>query len=125
MALKHILAAAMLLSGMAGAARANPSSGDYVYAPSPSIEINRIYRVNRYTGEMGACQFGLQEGTVGVTLCYAAGDGAGKQAESGEYGLIGSNHQKESAIFRVNRRTGDISICYVLNDKVVCTPASR
>jgi hypothetical protein len=63
----------------------------------------------------------LKEGTIGVTFCFPAGEGAGPQA-LGEYGLVGSNHTRESGVFRVNYRTGEISSCYVFNTHVVCTP---
>jgi hypothetical protein len=97
----------------------------FQYLGAPHIALNRIYRVDRLTGEVGACQYGLKDNTVGVTLCYPPGDGAGAQSP-GDYQLVSSSHQQEAGIFRVNRRTGEMSICYVLNDeKVVCTPPAR
>jgi len=70
---------------------------------------------------VSSCQYGLQEGTIGVTLCFSAGDGAGPQTP-GEYGLVASRHEREGGIFRVNYRTGQMSICYVFDERVVCTP---
>lgn len=97
----------------------------YEFAPTPHQGLNRVYRVDRVTGEVGACQYGLKEDGVGVTLCYPAGEGA-KGSTPGDYGLQASNHQSEAGIFRVNRRTGEMSICYVLNDEqVVCTPPAK
>ncbi|MGE3247919.1 MAG: hypothetical protein AB7F96_03120 [Beijerinckiaceae bacterium] len=96
-------------------------AGNFEFLAAPEITLNRVYRLDRATGEVGACQYGLKEGAVGETLCYPAGDGAGPQ-ESGEYGLVSSRHEKEGGVFRVNRRNGRMSICFVLNDKVVCTP---
>ena len=101
------------------------SAQNFEFKASPHISLNRVYRVDRVTGEMGACQYGLVDNSVGATLCYPAGDGAMAQPP-GEYGLVSSSHQQESGIFRVNRKTGDMSICYVLNDeKIVCTPQAR
>ncbi len=98
---------------------------NYEFRASPHISLNRVYRVDKVTGEMGACQYGLVDNSVGATLCYAAGDGAQAQTPS-DYGLVSSSHQQESGIFRVNRKTGEMSICYVLNDeKVVCTPQAK
>lgn len=110
---------AALLSGclLAGAA----SAASFDFAPAPQTDLNRVYRVDRLTGEVTSCQYGLREGTVGVTLCFGAGDGAGPQA-AGEYALVASRHVREAGIFRVNGRTGEMSICYVLEDQVVCTP---
>jgi hypothetical protein len=113
--------AALLLAGMAA-----PVSAEGIqFVPAPHVELNRVYRLDTLTGEVGACQYGLKDQTVGVTLCYPAGEGAGAQPP-GQYALIASNHQKEAGIFRVNRRTGEMSICFVLDDeKVVCTPMAK
>src|SRR3954463_5030791 len=89
-----------------GAASAPP----YDFVPAPQTDLNRIYRIDRVTGEVSSCQYGLQEGTIGVTLCFGAGEGAGPQSP-GEYGLVPSRHEREGGVFRVNFRTGDMSIC--------------
>lgn len=112
------VAAAALLG--AGAARAN----NFDFLAAPEIELNIIYRVDKVTGEVGACQYGDKEGTIGVTLCYPPGQGAKPQAPSA-YGLIASRHEREAGVFRVDYRTGAMSICYVLKQEVVCTPPAR
>ncbi|CAN1511856.1 hypothetical protein MCEMSEM23_00810 [Rhabdaerophilaceae bacterium] len=98
----------------------------YHFAPAPQQDLNRIFRVDRVTGEMGACAFAIKDETsVGITLCYPAGEGA-KAGEPGDYMLVPSSHRQEAGIFRVNRRTGEISICYVRGDQeVVCTAPAR
>lgn len=96
----------------------------FEFAPAPQTDLNRVYRVDRATGEVGACQFQLKEGGVGVTVCFPAGEGAGPQAPS-DYLLMPSRHEREGGIFRVNVRTGEMSICYVFDDKVVCTPQTK
>ncbi len=93
----------------------------YDFVPAPQTDLNRIYRIDRATGEVISCQYGLQEGTVGATLCFGPGEGAGPQAPA-EYGLVPSRHEREGGVFRVNYRTGGMSVCYVFDDKVVCTP---
>ena len=97
------------------------TAAPYDFVPAPQNDLNRIYRVDRATGEVISCQYGLQEGTVGATLCFAAGEGAGAQAAA-EYGLVPSRHEREGGVFRVNYRTGGMSVCYVFDDRVVCTP---
>jgi len=104
------------LAGVGSALAAN-----YEFLAAPEKDLNRIYRLDRATGEVAACQYGLKEGTIGVTLCYGPGEGAGPQGSS-EYGLVASSHEREGGIFRVDLRTGMMSVCYVLNDAVVCTP---
>ncbi len=98
-----------------------PMAAPYEFVPSPSQSLNRVYRIDRATGEVTSCQYALKEGTIGVALCFGSGEGAGSQTP-GEYGLVSSRHTNESGIFRVNYRTGEMSVCYNLDDAVVCTP---
>lgn len=118
--LRSALAAVAL--GLLGAAPALATNFEFLAAPE--IELNRVYRLDRLTGEIGACQYGDKEGTVGVTLCYQPGEGARAQTPS-SYALIASRHEREGGVFRVDTRTGLMSICYVLKAEVVCTPAAR
>ena len=111
------LGATLLAFGSARAA-------NFEFLAAPQTDLNRVYRLDRATGEVGACQYGLKEGTVGVTLCYPPGEGAGAQSPS-EYSLIASRHEREGGVFRVDLRNGTMSICYVLNESVVCTPGGR
>ncbi|MDP3255490.1 MAG: hypothetical protein Q8S58_09390 [Bosea sp. (in: a-proteobacteria)] len=116
------MVALALLGGLAlaGAAQAAP----FDFAPAPQTDLNRVYRVDKATGEVAACQFQLKEGGVGVTVCFPPGEGAGAQAPS-DYTLMPSRHEREGGIFRVNIRTGEMSICYVFDDKTVCTPQAK
>ena len=100
------------------------AAASYEFLAAPETDLNRVYRLDKATGEMGACQYGLAEGTIGVTLCYPPGDGGGPQSQS-EYALIASRHDREGGVFRVDVRTGTMSICYVLNETVVCTPPAK
>jgi hypothetical protein len=115
-----ILAGSMVLTSLVTGAGA----ASYEFLAAPETDLNRIYRLDRATGEVGACQYGLKEGTAGVTLCYPPGDGAGPQGPS-EYTLVSSRHEREGGIFRVDLRTGMMAVCYVLNDSVVCTPQAK
>ncbi|WP_374546128.1 hypothetical protein [Rhodoblastus sp.] len=116
--LRRIVLALLATTGVARAA-------NYDFLAAPEIDLNRVYRIDRATGEVGACQYGLKDGSpVGVTLCYPPGEGAGPQSPS-EYALVASRHEKEGGVFRVDQRTGAMSICYVLNEAVVCTPPGK
>ena len=119
-AIRTLVLAASLVSGAATAALA----GQFDFMPAPQTDLNRIYRIDRVTGEVGACQYGQKEGTFGVTLCFPAGDGGG-QLEPSEYGLISSRHEREGGVFRVDMRTGAMSVCYVFDERVVCTPPEK
>jgi hypothetical protein len=107
-----------------GTAVAPALGASYDFVPAPQADLNRIYRIDRVTGEVSSCQYALQEGTVGITLCAGPGEGAGPQPP-GEYGLVATRHVREAGVFRVNYRTGDMSVCYVLGDQVVCTPQTN
>lgn len=96
-------------------------AAEFRFVAAPQHDLNRIYRVDRETGEVGACQYGINDNNTGATLCFPAGEGAGKQ-DPGDYSLVASNHEKESAIFRVDARTGRMSVCYVWEKQVICTP---
>src|ERR1700710_2978890 len=116
------LCAGASLATMALALLATASeAASYEFVPAPQTDLNRLYRVDKVTGEVSSCQYGLQQGTAGATLCFGAGEGGGPQAP-GEYGLVASRHEREGGVFRVNYRTGEMSVCYVFDEKVVCTP---
>jgi hypothetical protein len=111
---------ALSLLAVAGPALAR----NYEFLAAPQTDLNRVYRVDRLTGEMTACQYGPKEGTFGRTVCFGPGEGARAQDPS-DFGLIASRHEREAGVFRVDYRTGAISICYVFEDKVVCTPSEK
>jgi hypothetical protein len=114
-----VFAGLALLAGTSFALAAN-----YEFLAAPETDLNRVYRLDRASGEVGACQYGLRDASIGVTLCYPAGEGAGPQTPS-EYSLIASRHEREGGVFRIDIRTGNMSICYVLNEAVVCTPPAK
>ncbi|HUZ67902.1 MAG TPA: hypothetical protein VMU56_09595 [Beijerinckiaceae bacterium] len=100
------------------------AAANFQFLAAPETDLNRVYRLDRATGEVGACQYGLKQGTIGVTLCYPPGEGATAQTPS-DFALVASRHRREAGVFRVDLRTGLMSICYVLNDAVVCTPPGK
>lgn len=101
-------------------------AGNYEFLAAPQTDLNRVFRLDRASGEVGACQYGLKEGAaIGVTLCYPPGEGA-KAGQFSEYALIASRHTGEGGVFRVDLRSGQMSICFVLNESsVVCTPPAK
>ena len=93
--MRQVLGAVLVGVMGAGAASAAP----FEFVPAPQTDLNRLYRVDRFSGEVTSCQYGLQETSVGVTLCFPAGEGAGPQAP-GEFGLVSSRHEREGGVFR-------------------------
>lgn len=119
-----VLTAGALVFAELGASAA--AAGNYEFLAAPQTDLNRVFRLDRSNGEVGACQYGLKEGAaVGVTLCYPPGEGARAGAFS-EYALVASRHTGEGGVFRVDLRSGLMSICFVLNETaVVCTPPAK
>lgn len=115
------VSAGLLLAAVA----AEPAfAQEHVFLAAPQVDLNRMFRVETTTGEVGVCQFAVKEGAVGVTLCFPPGDGAGPQ-EPGLYALAASSHTQEGGVYRVERRSGRMSLCYELGEQVVCTPQAR
>ncbi|MDP2358606.1 MAG: hypothetical protein Q8M31_21480 [Beijerinckiaceae bacterium] len=120
---KRVLGAALVATVSVFAPQA-VLANNFEFLAAPEIELNIIYRVDKATGEVGACQYGDKEGTIGVTLCYPPGQGANALTPS-HYSLVASRHEREAGVFRVDLRSGSMSICYVLKQEVVCTPPAR
>jgi hypothetical protein len=118
--------AGILAAGLTAAAAGPAGAGNYEFLAAPQTDLNRVFRLDKASGEVGACQYGLKEGsTVGVTLCYPPGEGA-KAGTFSEYALVASRHTGEGGVFRVDLRSGLMSICFVFNESsVVCTPAAK
>ena len=116
------LGCGLALAFSARAARAS----SYEFLAAPQTDLNRVFRLDKTTGEVGACQYGLKEGSsIGVTLCYPPGEGA-KAGAAGEYALVASRHTGEGGVFRVDLRTGQMSICFVYDESsVACTPPAK
>ena len=97
----------------------------YEFLAAPSKDINRVFRLDKSTGEVGACQYGIKpDAPMGVTLCYSSGEGA-KGGPPGDYALVASRHESEGGVFRVDQRSGAMSICFVLDNNVVCTAPEK
>ena len=116
-------------------------AGQFEFLAAPQIDLSLVYRLDKLTGDVVACQFAKNPGRndvgpggFGVTTCYRGGEGAVNQP-AGDYGLVATRHEQEGGVFRVDYRTGGLSICYVyvqrekqgdhettVDQYVVCTP---
>ena len=55
----------LLVAGMAVLAAAQGAlAANYEFLAAPETDLNRVYRLDRATGEIGACQYGLKEASV-------------------------------------------------------------
>ena len=111
---RAVVAAAAALCGASASA-----APQYDFLPAPQINLSLLYRLDKTTGDVTACQYGhnpgkadVEPGAYGITVCYRGGEGAVKQ-EPGDYGLVASRHEQEGGVFRVDNRTGAISVCYL------------
>jgi len=139
-----IRAIVLTLAGATMAAPPAVGASQYEFLPAPQINLSVVYRVDKLTGDIIACEFArspgrtdVGPGAFGVTDCFRSGEGATGQ-EPGDYGLIATRHEQEGGVFRVNYRTGSLSICYlyyqrekqgdheaIVDKYVVCTPPSK
>jgi hypothetical protein len=109
----------MFSLALALAAAPATAENRWEFLPAPQINLSLVYRLDKLTGDVVACQYAhtpgkaeVGPGAYGITACYRGADGATKQ-EPGDYGLIATRHEQEGGVFRVDYRTGAISICYL------------
>lgn len=110
-------AAAFVALGLTAPALAEGARFEFLAAPQ--INLSLVYRLDKLTGDLIACQYAhnpgktdIEPGAFGVTVCYRGGEGASKQ-EASDYGLVATRHEQEGGVFRVDFRTGALSICYL------------
>ncbi len=116
---------------------ASAAAGErYDFLPAPQVNLSLLYRLDRLTGDVIACQFAhnpgktdVGPGAYGVTACARGGEGATNQPP-GDYALMASRNEQEGGVYRIDRRSGAISICYLyfqrqgdreIDRYVVCT----
>ena len=135
---------ALGMAAMAACVLGSPARSaqpQYEFLAAPQINLSLVYRLDKLSGDVIACQFAhnpgrsdVGPGAFGLTSCYRGGDGASKQGP-GDYGLVATRHEQEGGVFRVDYRTGALSICYlyfqrekqgdheaIADQYVVCTP---
>ncbi len=130
-----------ILAAMAALSAGPAAAAQFEFLAAPQINLSLVYRLDKLSGDVIACQYAhnpgktdIEPGAFGVTVCYRRGEGASKQ-EPGEYGLVATRHEQEGGVFRVDYRTGALSICYlyfqrekqgdhevIVDQYVVCTP---
>lgn len=95
-------------------AQSQESKYEYAWSPGGSPGGNLIYRVDKTTGEMHACVYDS-------TNCYGPGDGAGPEAP-GDYGIVATT---EGRVIRMNKTTGDQSICNFYGGRRCCCSGTK
>lgn len=107
------------LAALAATVGGAEAAGRWEFLPAPQINLSMVYRLDKLTGDVIACKYAynpgkteIEPGAYGITTCYRGGEGATKQ-EPGDYGLIATRHEQEGGVFRVDYRSGALSICYL------------
>jgi hypothetical protein len=111
---------ALLYSFAAGIAASGPgTAASFDFVPAPQTDLNRIYRIDRVTGAIASCQYGLQEGTSAPPCALGRGRAPDRRRRANTARGLPARARRR----RVPRqlRTGDMSVCYVYEEKVVCT----
>ena len=122
-------AAGVALFGAFGAP-AGAQDAAFDFAVTTIDETSVIWRVDRLSGEIGMCRFEqAKRAQIGALNCAKRGAGTGVQQEPGPYGLKAGRFEDETAMFRINLRTGSASLCYDKKQKngreVVCTEPNK
>ena len=96
------------LSGPGGGAGA---AGQYEFLAAPQINLSLVYRVDKLTGDIIACQFAhspgradVGPGAFGVTACYRSGEGA---SGSGARAITASSPPPRAGGRRLPRQLSD------------------
>ncbi len=117
---KYTLALCVAIAATAAAA----AGERYDFLPAPQINLSLLYRLDKLNGDVIACQFAhnlgktdVGPGAYGVTACYRGGEGAIGQPP-GDYALVASRHEQEGGVFRVDYRSGAVSVCYLYFQRV-------
>ena len=111
----------MILTGLLTVSRhAGAGEALYEFETPTSPETNAIYRLNTATGEINFCYWAKVEGkTIGRTACDPAGENAGPQ-KPGIYGLKKSPFKTETAVYRIDKISGKLWLCFSDAGKTVC-----
>lgn len=119
-----VAAAALAAQSVAAPAQTaqGPVAGDprYQFETPAAPNQNRVYWVERQSGIVGACQYQASGGGNGSMLCFEPGEGSVGQAP-GDYALLRSSWPTEYGIFRVDRSSGRMALCFVRETRVVCS----
>jgi hypothetical protein len=114
------LAAFALAAFILPAANATAGEGLFEFEIPNSPEANSIYRLNSATGEINVCYWAKVEGkTVGKIQCDPAGENAGPQ-RPGVYGVKRSPYKTETGVYRFDKLSGKVWLCFSENSKTVC-----
>jgi hypothetical protein len=114
------LAAIALAAFMFPAMNAVAGEGLFEFEIPNSPEANSIYRLNSATGEINLCYWAKVEGKpIGKIQCDPAGENAGPQ-RPGVYGILRSPYKTETGVYRFDKLSGKVWLCFSDSGKTVC-----
>ena len=118
MTIRYAALAAAVPIFLAGSAMAGEGLFEFEIPNSP--EANSIYRLNSATGEINVCYWAKVEGKpIGKIQCDPAGENAGPQ-RPGVYGVLKSPYKTETGVYRFDKLTGKVWLCFSDSGKTVC-----
>ena len=121
MTIRYMALAALAVAGMTfQTAGAGARDGLFDFEIPNSPEANQIYRLNTSTGEINVCYWAKVEGNnIGKIECASAGQNAGPQ-RPGVYGVLKSPYKTETGVYRFDKLSGKIWLCFLEGGKTVC-----
>jgi len=105
------LAGARARPGAACGARA----ATYEFLAAPQTDLNRVFRLDKVPARSAPANMASRRQPLRRDAVLSRRRGR-KAGPAGEYELIASRHTGEAGVFRVDVRTGFMSICFVLNE---------
>jgi hypothetical protein len=111
------LALAMLMLPAAGAMA---GEGLFEFEIPTTQESSYIYRLNAATGEINVCYWAkVEDKPIGKIQCDPSGENAGPQ-RPGVYGLMRSPFKTESGVYRFDKLSGKVWLCFPDKGKTIC-----
>ncbi len=120
----RLLACLCLAMGLSGFGIGRAAAANYDFLAAPERDLNRGFS-SRSRDRRDRCLPIRPEGRHDRRHALLRAGRGRRAAAASDYSLVASSHEHEGGVFRVDLRSGKMSICYVLNDKVVCTPPSK
>ncbi len=114
------LAAIALAAFLYPAANAVAGEGLFEFEIPTTQESSYLYRLNAATGEINVCYWAKVEGKpIGKIQCDPSGENAGPQ-RPGVYGLLRSPFKTENGVYRFDKLSGKVWLCFPDKGKTAC-----
>ncbi len=95
-----------------------------LHAGRRRTDLNRIYRIDASRARSGRASTARRKAPSASRSASPRATGPASRNPPNTASSA-SRHEREGGVFRVDMRTGAMSVCYVFDERVVCTPPER